>query len=162
MTHMALDPCYRGGTMSKPDAIPESVRDRLSGRAHGSVDKSHAAQGIWPPLDQLPCCPVGRDLQRTGTRHTAAHVLGRIPDDVRSLPPSPTHLSHTVAFPVDLLLRRISTGCRPGGTVPGSLSGSGPAALEACELVGEVVLVDTCEDYHRMAPSQLTASRQQK
>ncbi|QRX95761.1 hypothetical protein [Streptomyces noursei] len=30
MTPMAPEPCYRDENMSKPDAVPEPVRDRLS------------------------------------------------------------------------------------------------------------------------------------
>jgi len=66
-------------------------------------------------------------------RH-AAHPAGRNPGDVWSIPARPYRGPHFAAFPVDLPLRRIQAGCRPGGRVLDPFCGTGTTGITARQL----------------------------
>ncbi|MEV0598469.1 site-specific DNA-methyltransferase [Streptomyces sp. NPDC050315] len=174
----------------KPNAVPESVRDRLSRRhehlflltkqpayhfdldpirqpytgdralsrrAHRTANKPNTATGIWPPTS-LCSEALGPNLQPTRARHTVAHLKGRNPGTVWDIATRPTRHAHTAAFPIDMPLRCIASGCRPGGTVSDLFSGSGTTGDAALQLGRAYVGIDIVERYHQHALARLPAA----
>ncbi|MFG1873571.1 DNA-methyltransferase [Sphaerisporangium sp. NPDC049003] len=155
----------------KPNAMPQSVTDRLSTRhemifllvkqrhywfdldpirepytgdrtlnrrAHNGGNKPHTIKTSWPPSgkydgssEALGGRRHGSAMLPTGRRHTAGHKHGRNPGDVWSIPTRPLRAAHFAAFPIDLPLRAIAAGCRPGGTVLDPFAGAATTALAA-------------------------------
>lgn len=157
----------------KPNAMPESVRDRLScryemlfllvrsrrywfdldpireprdarrrGRHHfGEYDKPEAFVGNEPGSTQKPA----------GVRHTACHPHGPNPGDVWSIPTRPYRGAHFAVGPIDIPLRCIAAGCKPGGTVLDPFSGSGTTGLAALTLGRSFIGIDVNAQYHELA-----------
>jgi site-specific DNA-methyltransferase (cytosine-N4-specific) len=164
----------------KPNAMPESVRDRLSARyelifllvkqnrywfdldaarhAHCGGNRPHTIATRWPPArgtsgnggtsgtarhgGQSGNQNGGQDCQLrrhaaatgpTGQRHAAAPA-GRNPGDVWSISTRPFRQAHFAVFPIDIPLRCIAAGCRPGGTVLDPFAGAGTTGLAARRL----------------------------
>ena len=162
----------------KPNAMPESVRDRLNCR-HEMIFLLVRSRSYWFDLDpiriphvtprlargsaadQAAHAPATRatrhpgDRTAAGTRppkygpHTrqvagarrygiskwhAAHPAGRNPGDVWSIPTRPYRGPHFAAFPIDLPLRCIKAGCKPGGTVLDPFCGTGTTGIAARQL----------------------------
>jgi DNA modification methylase len=161
----------------KPNAMPESVRDRLNCRHElifllvkqpaywfdlDPIRVPHSAETQRALLDGLG----GRDSRRpparsergtrppkygphareltTGRRrygnlrgsnsHRRAHPLGRNPGDVWAVPTRPYNGPHFAAYPIDLPLRCIAAGCKPGGIVLDPFTGTGTTGLAALQL----------------------------
>ncbi|HEX4290670.1 MAG TPA: site-specific DNA-methyltransferase [Trebonia sp.] len=68
---------------------------------------------------------------RRGDGHRRAHPNGRNPGDVWSIPTRPYRGPHFAAYPIDLPLRCIAAGCKPGDTVLDPFAGSGTTGLAA-------------------------------
>lgn len=66
----------------------------------------------------------------TGHHHAAAHLGGKNPGDVWTLPAR----SLWNAMPIEVPLRCIAAGCRPGGTVLDMFAGIATTGLAAREL----------------------------
>lgn len=150
---------------SKPNAMPESVTDRLS-QKYEPVFLFANGQRYWFDLDAIrePLAAPGRkagssafrarDLnhQRTGTgRYAEPGGRGRNPGDVWSIAPRPYPGAHFATFPIDLPLRCIKAGCRPGGTVLDPFSGSGTTGAAARQLGRRYVGIDLNPAYHDLA-----------
>ncbi|HEX5407791.1 MAG TPA: site-specific DNA-methyltransferase [Pseudonocardiaceae bacterium] len=103
----------------KPNARPESARDRLAQR-HEMIFVLNLA-GAAEPLDTL------RVEQEEGS-------------DVWIIPAPRSRWGHVAAGPVALAQRCVRLGCRPGGTVLDPFCGSGTTGLAArgvgCDFVG--------------------------
>jgi DNA modification methylase len=160
----------------KPNAMPESVTDRLSGR-HEHVFLFSKSRQYWFDLDAIreeysnpecrgeratvvsddptiyaPGMPPQSGRARTGSRRTfAGSDLGRNPGDVWRMPTRPFSAAHFATFPLDLPERCIAAGCRPGGTVLDPFSGSGTTGLAAQQLGRRYVGIDINADYHDLA-----------
>ena len=145
----------------KPNAMPESVRDRLNCR-HELIFLFVKQPAYWfdlgpiriPPAATRPAPPgpPGRSdparppkygpharqitgAQRYGTGRTRrVHPNGRNPGDVWAIPTRPYTGPHFAAFPITLPLRCIAAGCKPGGTVLDPFTGSGTTGLAARQL----------------------------
>lgn len=156
----------------KPNAMPESVKDRLNCR-HELIFLLVKQAAYWFDLDPIripsaaaapgrPCGTPGRPgsdhppsrrrrdarppkygphtrqvtaASRYGdTRHRRTHPLGRNPGDVWAIPTRPYHGPHFAAYPIDLPLRCIAAGCKPGGTVLDPFTGTGTTGLAALQL----------------------------
>ena len=160
----------------KPNAMPESVRDRLNCR-HELIFLLVKQSAYWFDLDpiRIPHMTVqpGRGVARRATspapgsrrlprraagtravhpstarmparssphaatataRNRRAHPNGRNPGDVWSIPTRPYAGPHFAAFPIELPLRCIAAGCKPGGTVLDMFTGSGTTGLAALQL----------------------------
>lgn len=143
---------------SKPNAMPESVGDRLACR-YEHVFLFSKSKRYWFDLDPIrePLLhpektghafggnspEVGRrrgnryGLTRDwanseqGDNHDAAHPRGRNPGDVWSISTKPFKEAHFAVMPIDLAERCILAGCKPGGTVLDPFSGSGTTGLAA-------------------------------
>jgi DNA modification methylase len=176
----------------KPNAMPESVRDRLSCR-HELLFLLVKQPAYWFDLDPIRVLhaaaarreqreprarPPGRPgrctrppkygpgtrevttARRYGTgRHSAshrrAHPNGRNPGDVWSVPTRPYSGPHFAAYPIDLPLRCIAAGCRPGGTVLDPFAGSGTTGLAAIQLDRRFTGIDLSPDFARLAAGRL-------
>ncbi|MDX2550162.1 DNA-methyltransferase [Streptomyces stelliscabiei] len=150
---------------SKPNAMPESVRDRLSGR-HEHLFMFAKQSSYWFDLDAIrePLTAPGRkagarafrarDLnhERTGTgTYTGPDDRGRNPGDVWSIATRPYPAAHFAVFPINLPIRCIKAGCKPGGTVLDPFSGSGTTGAAARQLGRKYVGIDLNPEYHDLA-----------
>ena len=149
----------------KTNAMPESVRDRLSGR-HETLFLFSKSQRYHFDLDAIrephtaPERKSGarafraRNLNhpRTGTgTYDGPDSRGRNPGDVWSIPTRPYPQAHFAVFPIDIPLRAIKAGCRPGGTVLDPFSGSGTTGAAARQLSRKYVGIDLNPAYHELA-----------
>lgn len=154
----------------KPNAMPESVRDRLSNR-HEHLFMFSRSPRYWFDLDAVrephtaPQRKAGarafraRDLnhERTGTgTYTGPDDRGRNPGDVWTVATRPYPAAHFAVFPLDLPLRCIKAGCKPGGTVLDPFSGSGTTGAAARQLGRKYVGVDLNASYHDLARERFT------
>ncbi|GAX57284.1 DNA-methyltransferase [Streptomyces olivochromogenes] len=163
---------------SKPNAMPESVRDRLSSRhehlflfakspryafdldairvphtsprarllagtSTGGQSRTGKATGIG--VGDRDGGTAGGDLSAT------SHALGRNPGDVWSISTAKYPAAHFAVFPIDLPLRCIKAGCRPGGTVLDPFSGSGTTGAAARQLGRKYIGIDLNPAYHELA-----------
>lgn len=150
---------------AKPNAMPESVRDRLSTR-HETLFLFSKSQRYHFDLDAIrephaaPERKSGarafraRDLnhERTGTgEYGGPNARGRNPGDVWSIATRPYPAAHFAVFPIDLPIRCIKAGCRPGGTVLDPFSGSGTTGAAARNLGRRYVGIDLNSAYHDLA-----------
>jgi site-specific DNA-methyltransferase (cytosine-N4-specific) len=176
----------------KPNAMPESVRDRLNCR-HELLFLLVKQPAYWFDLNpiRIPHAagtrhehrerrtgPPGHPGSRTrppkhgpGTRevtavrrygsgrhdssHRRAHPNGRNPGDVWSIPTRPYSGPHFAAYPIDLPLRCIAAGCKPGGTVLDPFAGSGTTGLAAIQLGRRFTGIDLSPDFARLAAGRL-------
>lgn len=150
---------------SKPNAMPESVRDRLSNR-HEHLFLFTRSSRYHFDLDAIrephnaPQRKAGarafraRDLnhQRTSTGdYSGPDTRGRNPGDIWEIATRPYPAAHFAVFPIDLPLRCIKAGCRPGGTVLDPFSGSGTTGDAARRLGRKYVGIDINPAYHDLA-----------
>jgi DNA modification methylase len=171
----------------KPNAMPESVRDRLSCR-HELLFLLVKQPAYWFDLDPIRVphatsirreCkartrPPGHPHSRTqrpkygpGTReviaarrygerrHSRGHPNGRNPGDVWSINTRPYRGPHFAAYPVDLPLRCIAAGCKPGGMVLDPFAGSGTTGLAALQLGRRFTGIDLSPDFAHLAAERL-------
>lgn len=153
----------------KTSCMPERSTDRLSGR-HEPVYLLASRERYWFDLDPLRVKPHqgttweqrkesgahwealsgGRGLPG-GTPSLASHPNGANPGDVWSLPTARSGDAHFAVMPLDLAIRCIKAGCRPGGTVLDPFSGSGTTGAAARQLGRKYVGIDLNPAYHDLA-----------
>jgi site-specific DNA-methyltransferase (cytosine-N4-specific) len=174
----------------KPNAMPESVRDRLNCR-HELLFLLVKSPAYWFDLDPIrephkrkPDHARGRTRPpgradgptrppkygaatpevtgssrygglRRGNGHRRAHPNGRNPGDVWSIPTRPYRGPHFAAYPIDLPLRCIAAGCKPGGIVLDPFTGSGTTGLAALRLGRRFTGIDLSPDFTRLAAERL-------
>ena len=154
---------------SKPNAMPESVTDRLSSR-HEHLFMLTKSRRYWFDLDpireeQSPVSiaratradmrgkegwadayhgnpPTG--LARQSERDTS---IGRNPGDVWSIATQPFPGAHFAVMPPELARRAVVAGCKPGGTVLDPFSGSGTTGLVAQQNGRRYVGIDLSAEY---------------
>lgn len=164
----------------KPNAMPESVRDRLSQR-HEHLFLFAKQSSYWFDLDPIrePHLIGSGGRQRAAargtndyadsdhkfrTRHRATdngnsglatgagyNPKGRNPGDVWEITTKPYPAAHFAVFPIDLPLRCIKAGCKPGGTVLDPFSGSGTTGAAARQLDRRYIGIDLNPAYHDLA-----------
>lgn len=150
---------------AKPNAMPESIADRMSTR-HEHLFLFAKQPRYWFDLDAIrephaaPERKSGarafraRDLshQRTATGvYTGPDARGRNPGDVWEIATRPYPAAHFATFPIDLPLRCIKAGCKPGGVVLDPFSGSGTTGAAARQLGRRYVGIDLNPEYHDLA-----------
>jgi len=161
----------------KTNAMPESIKDRLSTRHEHLFLFAKASRyrfdldAIREPHTMRPQRrPRGhKERQKLGvlpaqTWSTSerdepgvdGHPLGRNPGDVWSIPTRPYPAAHFAVFPIDIPLRCIKAGCRPGGTVLDPFSGSGTTGAAARQLGRKYVGIDLNPAYHDLAKERFT------
>ena len=157
----------------KPNAMPESVADRLATR-HEKVFLFASTPRYWFDLDAIrePASQKSTDRGRAwgerkaagepmkygtaglagvGSSDLALHPAGRNPGDVWSISTRPFPEAHFATFPIDLPIRCIKAGCKPGGTVLDPFSGSGTTGGAARLLGRKYVGIDLSAAYHDLA-----------
>jgi site-specific DNA-methyltransferase (cytosine-N4-specific) len=151
---------------NKPNAMPESVTDRLAGR-YEHIFMFSKSRRYWFDLDPIRE-PAGATTGKSWAEWKAAgepmrHGLasaaacgaggfmpsegGRNPGDVWTVPTAPFSAAHFAVFPVQLPQRCILAGCKPGGTVLDPFSGSGTTGLAAQRTGRKYVGIDLNREY---------------
>jgi site-specific DNA-methyltransferase (cytosine-N4-specific) len=144
---------------SKPNAMPQSVNDRLSNR-HEHMFMFSKSRNYWFDLDPIREPHVsepGREganymrgqksLRPVGPNSGQYSEGGRNPGDVWSIAIRPFHEAHFAVFPLALPERCILAGCKPGGTVLDPFSGSGTTGMAATRHGRKYVGIDLNRDY---------------
>lgn len=156
----------------KPNAMPESVTDRLSGR-HENLFMFSKSQRYWFDLDPirephitadrtLKPAPrasqswsanssMGQPQQASGTAGVGRDERGKNPGDVWSINTQPFSGAHFAVFPQELARRAIVAGCKPCGTVLDPFSGSGTTGLVAQQNGRKYVGIDISADYLKLS-----------
>jgi site-specific DNA-methyltransferase (cytosine-N4-specific) len=173
----------------KPNGMPESVTDRLSGK-HENIFMFTKKPTYWFDLDALRE-PLSEDRapsrkarkpqagwkensakgeykpNRGGTAWSAnannlpgvspqqdylgAHENGKNPGDVWPINTQPFGGAHFAVFPQELARRCIVAGCKPGGVVLDTFSGSGTTGLVAQRHGRKYVGIDLSADYLKLS-----------
>lgn len=154
---------------SKPNAMPESVTDRLSSR-HEHLFMLTKSRRYWFDLDPIredqspvSIARAGRadmrgkegwadayhgnpptGLARQSQRDTS---IGRNPGDVWSIATQPFPGAHFAVMPAELARRAVVAGCKPGGVVLDPFSGSGTTGLVAQKNGRRYVGIDLSAEY---------------
>lgn len=123
---------------SKPNAMPESVTDRLSSR-HEHLFMFAKGPRYWFDLDPIREAPTSHD--KTGT------ARGKNPGDVWSVPTRPFPGAHFATMPPALAERCIVSGCKPGGVAIDPFSGSGTTGQAALKHGRRYVGIDLNSEY---------------
>lgn len=131
----------------KVNGVPEPVRDRLAGK-HEKLYLLTPNRRYGFDLDAIREPYVRPDDSRLTPQQVAR---GRNPGDVWSIPTGSYPGSHDAVFPIDLPLRCIRAGCKPGGTVLDPFSGSGTSGAAALQLGRKYVGIDLNPAYHDLA-----------
>jgi site-specific DNA-methyltransferase (cytosine-N4-specific) len=124
----------------RPNAIPESIQDRLSTRYEHVFFFAKSPRYHFN-LDAIRVPHVGR------TTHYTANPLGKNPGDVWSISSERSRQAHFATFPPELPERCILAGCKPGGLVLDPFSGSGTTGLAAIRNGREYVGIDLNPEY---------------
>ena len=148
----------------KPNAMPESVTDRLSGRHEhlfmltksqryhfdiNAIRKPHADSTVAAASRaRIPYAAPG---QRANLKTRGMHESGANPGDVWSINTRPFPGAHFATFPPEIPERCILAGCKPGGTVLDPFSGSGTTGLAATKHGRRYVGIDLNEDYLKLS-----------
>lgn len=150
----------------KPNAMPESVTDRLSGR-YEHVFMFSKSPRYWFDLDPIrePPLTVGTHKKFERPRNERAksgndkmgdgaggasmgfNPLGKNPGDVWNIPTQPFPGAHFATFPIALPERAILAGCKPGGIVLDPFNGSGTTGAAATKHGRRYVGIDLNSDY---------------
>lgn len=159
---------------AKPNAMPESVTDRLSGRyelifllsksrrywfdldpiredySERVLDRQQYAGRDIPPND-WSAGAGRRDIDSArgilGFGHKGMNPQGRNPGDVWTIPTTPFPGSHFAVFPPEIPRRAILAGCKPGGVVLDPFHGSGTTGMVAEQLGRRYIGVDINAEY---------------
>ena len=153
---------------NKPNAMPESVTDRLSGR-YEMVFMLSKKPRYWFDLDPIRE-PLAngqgfRKPNRKGTFQRCGdsvnsphggmtkngHDNGRNPGDVWKINTQTFSAAHFAVMPRELAQRCILAGCKPGGTVLDPFSGSGTTGLAAQRLGRKYLGIDLNPDYLKLS-----------
>lgn len=159
----------------KPNAMPESVRDRMSSRHeylflltksaryHFDLDAIREplarpealTEGIVFGGTKGPGGKLGGSGRRSGGNVSVygadGETKGRNPGDVWSITTRPYPAAHFAVFPIELPIRCIKAGCKPGGTVFDPFSGSGTTGAAARQLDRKYIGIDLNPAYHDLA-----------
>ncbi|AYQ99411.1 DNA methyltransferase [Mycobacterium phage Filuzino] len=146
----------------KPDAMPESVTDRLT-TSYEHVFLFSKTRRYWFDLDPIREEIVTAGCKSASTSSGNAHGLtgigqhrgftkaghdnGRNPGDVWKIPKTHFSGAHFAVFPVALPQRCILAGCKPGGTVLDPFNGSGTTGLAAQKTGRRYIGIDINSDY---------------
>ena len=155
----------------KPNAMPESVTDRLS-TTYEMVFMFSRSRRYWFDLDAVreplaggadptverKATRAGRFLRQGDAVMSAhcgflhnGHELGRNPGDVWTVPTQPFPAAHFAVMAPDLARRCIAAGCRPGGTVLDPFCGSGTTGMVAGRLGRRFMGIDLSATYLDLA-----------
>lgn len=120
---------------SKPNAMPESVTDRLSTR-HEHLFLFTKSPRYWFDLDPIREVAV-----------TDVGGKGRNPGDVWAIPTQPFAEAHFATMPPALAERCVQAGCKPHSTVLDPFSGSGTTGYAAAKHDRRYIGIDLNAEY---------------
>lgn len=156
----------------KPNAMPESVTDRLScryeqiflfsksARYHFDLDSireslthPEAADGsrTFGGRNKAAALQTGSSVRRTGSTYTADPAKGKNPGDMWSINTQPFAGAHFAVMPQELARRAILAGCKPGGTILDPFSGSGTTGLVAQQNGRKYIGIDLSANYLKLS-----------
>lgn len=127
----------------KPHWKQNSAPGAYDGGAHETqhAEAKTRGMGAWSAnANNLP--GVSPQQDRPGT-----HANGKNPGDVWSINTQPFSGAHFAVFPQELPRRAILAGCKPGGTVLDTFSGSGTTGLVAQKNGRRYVGIDNNAEY---------------
>lgn len=144
----------------KPNAMPESVTDRLGTRYENVFMFSKRAR-YWFDLDAVrqehaestvaaasrARIPYAAPGQRPNLKTRGMNDGGANPGDVWSINTQPFSDAHFAVFPLALPERCILAGCKSGGVVLDPFSGSGTTGLAAAKHGRRYVGIDLNAEY---------------
>lgn len=150
----------------KPNAMPESVTDRLSTR-YEMLFLFAKSQRYWFDLDPIresyePQLGLASSFARATKdadvpgqayrqhrvgREDADPARSKNPGDVWIIPTTPFPGAHFAVYPPEIPRRAIVSGCKPGGTVLDPFSGSGTTGMVALQNGRKYVGIDLNSDY---------------
>jgi len=168
---------------NKPNAMPESVGDRLACR-YEHVFLFTKSRKYWFDLDPIrePLLypdktghtfggnhpevgrrrgakyePANRGTNRAadGQRHVGGHPNGKNPGDVWSISTTPYRGAHFATFPPKLVERCVLAGCPPHGVVLDPFVGSGTALMVARDHGHVGIGVELNPEYLELAKQRL-------
>ncbi|MEV4076641.1 DNA-methyltransferase [Nonomuraea fuscirosea] len=132
----------------------------ITRRARSGGNKPNSISTAWPPSGKYGHGAAGprhgAAMCPTGSRHAAAHPSGRNPGDVWSISTRPLRAAHFAAFPIDIPLKAIAAGCRPGGKVLDPFMGSGTTGIAARQLGRTFAGIELNADYCDLARTRIT------
>ena len=152
---------------NKPNAMPESVTDRLSSR-YEHVFLFAKQQRYWFDLDPIRETAItanrsgsrlsfvnSKDNQdisqwsrsKVGSAGMPLNDSGRNPGDVWTIPTQPFPQAHFATYPLALPQRCIQAGCKPGGTVCDPFHGSGTTGQAAQRTGRRYIGIDINAEY---------------
>jgi len=144
----------------KPNAMPESVTDRLANRWEPILMLAKSAR-YWFDLDAIlepltrpeatghtfggvnkgPHGGIGAtERRRGGNAYTPRQ--GRNPGDVWTIPTQPFPGAHYAVMPPEVALRCVKAGCKPGGIVLDPFAGTGTTCEAARRLGRKAIGID--------------------
>lgn len=151
---------------SKPNAMPESVTDRLANR-HEHLFLFTKSPRYWFDLDPIRKPHSEESISRASRGRATAYAapgqtpnkrvesqpnkLGGNPGDVWEISTRPFAGAHFAAFPEELPRRCIVSGCKPGGVVLDPCSGSGTTGAAAQATGRRYIGIDINADYLRLS-----------
>jgi excisionase family DNA binding protein len=103
----------------------------------------------------LPGRRHGTRMLPTGTRHAATHPAGRNPGDVWPVHRHADLPDAYAGWPLEVPLRCIAAGCRPGTNVLDLFTGTGTIGVAARYLDRHYIGIDTSESRCRLAAARL-------
>ena len=156
----------------KPNAMPESVTDRLSTR-HEHLFMLSKSRMYWFDLDPIREEQAESTLERSRYRRTghpkdvygdgltklrnpatdakssarALEGIGRNPGDVWTIPTQPFAAAHFAVMAPTLAKRCVLAGCKPGGVVLDPFSGSGTTGLVAVQTGRKYIGIELNREY---------------
>ena len=96
------------------------------------------------------------EAQRVWKSHLARVThTGRNPGDVWSIPNRPYAGPHFAAFPIELPLRCIAAGCKPGGTVLDMFAGTATTGVAAVRLGRRFTGIELSAEFAALAADRL-------
>lgn len=143
----------------KPNAMPESVTDRLSSRHEHlfMLTKSRQYHFDLGPIREPHVSTPGREgenymrgqkaMRPTGPNSGQYSEGGRNPGDVWEIATQPFPGAHFATMPVRLAERCVQAGCKPGGTVLDPFSGSGTTGFAAARHGHRYVGIELNQEY---------------
>lgn len=162
---------------AKRNLMPEAVKDRPT-RAHEQVylltkqpkywydaeairEQSAPAQEVHNSRytgrrfaaydERVPETGKPGDHNNVGIHSRLGARSGRNARTVWTISQTPNPRAHFATFPLELPLRCIKAGCKPGGTVLDPFSGSGTTGAAARQLGRKYVGIDLNPEYHDLA-----------
>ena len=156
---------------NKPNAMPESVTDRLSTR-YEHLFLLAKSKRYWFDLDPIRESTADRsDLMTWAERKEAGgrfstsnnrgvntgdskglgtfapNSAGKNPGDVWNITTAPFGGAHFAAYPPELVRRCIISGCKPGGTVLDPFNGTGTTGMVALRHGRKYIGIDLNAEY---------------